>query len=353
MTGPATTRPHRSPAPGPGQYRPAVWLADAVRAFAALEPDAATTTAVLELLGLRPAPRPLLPELVVSVTGAVPVLPEPTVVAPPTSRAVAATRESTGRAPPSSQGPASRPVIEADDRAAAVAPRPVPLLRDVLPPLPPALHDEPASLLPPGQQRAILARLSSRAAPLGDIDVDVLVQLLAERAAVQSLPRHPAVTTSRGLQLLLDFGDGMQGFQRDRREVLEAVRAVAGADGLEVLRFGGTPLDDPGAGPGPRWTWEPYSAPAWGRPVLIISDLGTAARATPRDAIVNRWIETARMLRIAGCPVTALVPTSPARVATELQAAVGVVPWDRTTGVRDAVAAAKRAARRLPKEESG
>jgi hypothetical protein len=325
-----------------------VWLADSVRAVTALEPDAATTIEVLELLGLRSTPLPLPAfEVVVADTG--PVATEPTTVPPPTARAVAAARQSTGRPPPPLQGPALPPVIEAADPAAAVAPRPIPNLREVLPVPPTAPQAEAASLLPPGQQRAILARLCGREEPLGDIDVDVMVELLAERAAVHSLPRRPVVTTGRGLQLLLDFGDGMRGFQRDRREVLEAVTTVAGADGLEVLRFAGTPLDDPGAGPGPRWTWGPYSAPAWGRPVLVISDLGSPA-GTQRDAIVGRWIETARMLRIAGCPVTALVPTTAARVAPELQAAMGVVQWDRTTGVRDAVAAARRAARRVPKE---
>jgi hypothetical protein len=350
VTSPATARHERSRVQ-PEQRRGAVWLADAIRALDLLQPDAATTGEVLEMLGLRPpAPRPPA-AFVAPVSGTGPSPPEPTVVTPPlTAREVAATHEATTGPPALHHGPETRPVIDAADRADSSAPRPIPLLGDVLP-LPPAPSEEAASLLPPGLQRAILASLSSREAPVGEVDVEVIVQLLAERAAIRSLPRRSTVTTGRGLQLLLDFGDGMLGFQRDRDEAWDAVTTVAGADGLEVLRFAGTPLDDPGAGPGPRWTWVNYHAPGWGRPVLVISDLGTAATAQPRDLVVNHWIETAKMLRLAGCPVTALVPAPAERVAPELKTAMGVVPWDRSTGVRDAVAAARRAARRLPRAE--
>jgi hypothetical protein len=329
--------------------RAAVWWGDAVRALTALQPDDVTARTILAMLGLHEPVKAAAPPTV-----APPIAPlaprEPWPPPPPTSRAVAAARTPSRPAAPHTF--AVPPVVEADapaDRRGA-PPRPLPLLADVLPTPPPAVT-EPAGLLPPGQQRTILATLASRRAPVGDVDVDALVDVIAQRQPLRSLPRKPAVTTRRGLQVLLDFGEGMRGFQRDRDEVWAAITLVAGSDGLDVLRFASTPLEEPGAGPGPKPTWRRYEPPAWGRPVLVVSDLGTAHPGHRRAAVVAGWVETAHLLRQAGCPVTALVPAPAERVAPELHAAMGIVTWDRSTGVRDAVAAMRRAGRRLPEED--
>jgi hypothetical protein len=330
--------------------RAALWWGDAVRALTALQPDDATARTILAMLGLH-EPVPGAPPVAVAPPAAAPATREPGPPPLPTSRAVAA--GATPPRPPSApQTFAVAPVVEADEPAArsGAPPRPLPLLADVLPPPPPPAT-EPAGLLPPGQQRTILATLASRRAPVGDVDVDALVEVIAQRQPLRTLPRKPAVTTRRGLQVLLDFGEGMRGFQRDRDEVWAAITVVAGSDGLDVLRFASTPLEEPGAGPGPKPTWRRYEPPAWGRPVLVVSDLGTAHPGHRRAAVVAAWVETAHRLRQAGCPVTALVPAPAERVAPELHAAMGVVTWDRTTGVRDAVAAMRRAGRRLPEED--
>jgi hypothetical protein len=332
-----------------GGRRAEIWLGDAVRALGALQPDGASCVEVLQLLGLRAVPR-----LAVAAKPSVPVSvvetsrTSPQRVPPPTADEVAA-RHAVGWSPMPYQS-ALPPEIEPDPGGQSVAPRRLPSLADVLPVARPA-RPAPSSLLPPGQQRAIVASLASRRDHVGDLDAELLVRLLAERRPIPDLPRLPAFTTRRGLQLLLDHGEGMSGFQRDRDEVAAVVSLVAGTDGLEVLRFAGSPLDEPGAGDGPKWTWQPYRVPATGRPVLVVSDLGTGHDPLERPSVVARWVETAHALRVAGCPVTALVPAPAHRVAPELHAVMGVVSWDRSTGVRDAVAAIRRAGRRLPEED--
>jgi hypothetical protein len=333
-----------------GGRRAEIWLGDAVRAFGALQPDGGASIEVLQLLGLRGVSHPA-----AAATPAIPVpvvetrRPIPDRPAPATAEDVAARLRPAWS--PMPYQPALPPEIEPEpDGVTATPPRRLPSLADVLPPARPH-RPAPNSLLRPGQQRAIVASLASRRDHVGDVDTELLVRLLAERRPIPDLPRLPAFTTRRGLQLLLDHGEGMSGFQRDRDEVAAVVSLVAGTDGLEVLRFARSPLDEPGAGDGPKWTWQPYRVPATGRPVLVVSDLGTGYDGLERLSVVARWAETAQMLRVAGCPVAALVPAPLHRVAPELHAAMGIVSWDRTTGVRDAIAAIRRAGRRLPEED--
>jgi hypothetical protein len=131
--------------------------------------------------------------------------------------------------------------------------------------------------------------------------------------------------------------------------VRAAVDRIAGPDGLEILRFAGTPLDAPGAGSGPRWTWLPYR-PA-GRPVVAVTDLGALAPHEDRTAVQERWRRFAALLREAGCPFVALCPVPLVRLGP-IRAAIAVVTWDRSTGVRDAVLAARRAGGRRPRSPS-
>ena len=319
----------------------AVWLGDAFRAAAALDPDAAALDDVLALLRLRREPPPPAP----SVTGeavAGGVLAVPTSPRRPAGGHAAATvtvREAVAGHRPPDIGAPETPVVEhlpADPARAHAAPRDLPRLADVLATTAPqpARHEP---LLPPQQQRAVLAALCRRRTADGDLDVEVVVDRLARGEPVRRLPLTTRATSRRGIQVLTDFGDGMRPFLQDQDEACMALERIAGRDGCEVLRFAGTPLDDPGAGPGPVWTWRPYAPPTGGRPVLVLSDLGAGADAVERAAIQRRWALFARRMRAAGNQVVALAPVPPYRLPPALRTALSVVTWDRSTRVADAV----------------
>jgi len=343
-----------------------VWLGDAVRVLARLRADPETARRALVLLGLRdPAAASAIPpedevrhQRPAGVRAVPPDRPAPT---PPTVRELLH-----GRPPADPAEPVETPLVERvppDRRRAAAAPRHLPSLADVLstPPAGPAAQPPgppqpgspmppgplPPSLLPPAQQRAILSTLCRSPAATGDVDVDELVDLIARREPVRRLPLTTIPTTRRGVQVLVDFGDGMRPFVGDQREVVRALERLAGPDGFEVLRFAGTPLDPPGAGPGPAWTWRPYRPPLAGQPVIVLSDAGAGTAHPDRRGVQERWMAFATLLRAAGSQVVVLAPVPADRFPAALRTALPILTWDRTTRVADAVEAARRSAGRV------
>jgi hypothetical protein len=235
-----------------------------------------------------------------------------------------------------------------DPAQVTAAPRRLPELARVLAVAPAKVAPEPTTLLPPGRQRAILSALCGSPAATGDVDVDKLVERIARREPVRMLPLTVATTTRRGIQVLVDFGDGMRPFVRDQQEVVGALERLAGPDGFDVLHFAVTPLDDPGAGSGPVWTWRPYRPPLAGQPVVVLSDIGAGARYADRPGIQARWLVFAKLLREAGSQVVALAPAPVDRYPDGLRAALSILTWDRGTSVRDAVRSVRRAGCRVP-----
>jgi hypothetical protein len=84
----------------------------------------------------------------------------------------------------------------------------------------------------------------------------------------------------------------------------------------------------------------------------VLSDLAALSPPGDRVEVEDGWCRFAALLHEAGCPVVALVPAPPRRVPPRVRASVAVVPWDRPTSVRDAVAAARRAGGRLQRGPS-
>jgi hypothetical protein len=192
----------------------------------------------------------------------------------------------------------------------------------------------PESLLDPRQSRTILFdSLSSRVAD-GPVDVERLVRARAAGHPLATLPRQSRATMSRGVQVLVDLGEGMLPFLDDVRQLLSRVRAVAGA-GVTVLHFEGVPQR--GAGGGGRWCWRPYEEllPAPGTVVLAVTDLGLGGGRLRRGTVRSgEWVALAGRLRGHGCPLRVVVPYPPARWPPGLRQEMGIIPWDRGTGAR-------------------
>jgi hypothetical protein len=317
---------------------PAIWLADAVRVLARLRPGEDAAARVHALLGVGSLPAVSSPPLAVPPTP-VPV-PRPVAPPPPTAHQVSRSR-------PPVQPPAETPIVERDPPDSTAPPRRLPALAEVLTERPARRRQEPTTLLPPGRQRAILSALCSGPAATGAIDVDELVERIAAREPIRTLPQTVVTTTRRGVQVLVDFGTGMRPFVADQQEVVRALERLAGPDGFEVLRFAVTPLDRPGAGPGPRWTWRAYRPPLAGQPVVVLSDLGAGARYTDRPGIQTRWQRFAGLLCEAGCQVVALAPIPVKRYPSALRHALPILTWDRSTTVAEAVRAARASTSRV------
>lgn len=330
---------------------PAIWLGDAVRAAQHLRPDDETVDTLLDLLLGVTAPEPPARPIEVAAAPTPGLAPAPDVAAAP---APARARPPTARElVPPLRAPEPLPdQPEAPTRTdlpplRAATPRPLPMLDEVLDePTAPVASQLPP-LLPPGRDRTILTALCSGPATAEDIDVDAVVDLIARGEPVRVLPREIVSSTRRGLQVLVDLGEGMTPFLGDTQQVLDAIGRVAGPDGLDVLRFAVSPLHDPGAGTGPIWTWRPYRRPTAAHPILVLSDLGAWAPASDRAEVEASWVRLATEARGAGCPMVALAPAPADRFGRRLHAALPILSWDRSTNVRQAVAAARRATGRI------
>ncbi|WP_437941088.1 hypothetical protein [Sorangium sp. So ce341] len=147
-----------------------------------------------------------------------------------------------------------------------------------------------------------------------------------------------------GVQVLVDRSDTMVPFLRDEAELVERVQRVVGAEATAVLRFEQNPLV---AGPGPRRLWRPYTPPAAGTPVLVLSDLGIGGQALDEVDPTTAWLDFIEIVGRAGCPLVGFVPAPPGRWPAALVGRMALLSWDRTTTVADA-ARAVRGGRRRP-----
>lgn len=180
--------------------------------------------------------------------------------------------------------------------------------------------------------RELLAAALAQQMPGGRVDERRLVGLVTSARPVTEIPRHPRRSLSRGVQVLVDLGDGMEPFARDQSELLEEIRRVVGDSRVQVLQFRDSPTR--GAGSGPIWTWKPYVPPEPGSPVLALTDLGIGGPAIhPRRSRPNEWAALASRLRRRSCPLVAFVPYGPERWPRRLARMVTIVEWDRSATV--------------------
>jgi hypothetical protein len=229
---------------------------------------------------------------------------------------------------------------------AGTPPRRVAPLSELLP-TPAGQPRRPADLLAPERQRAVLGALCSSRRADGEIDVDAVVGRIAAGEAVPDIPRRLVLTTRLGVRLLVDIGAGMTPFARDAERLVAQAEQLVGSDALERLSFEGSPLGPRGVGNGPAWDWQPYSdlkPLPLGRPVLAVTDLGLGGRTPAPSTAVESWRDLAATVRAAGSRLVLLVPYPQARWPRALRASVAIVRWDRTTSIRDAIAAASSAA---------
>jgi hypothetical protein len=168
----------------------------------------------------------------------------------------------------------------------------------------------------------------------GDIDIDLLVPLLAAREPITSIPYESRPSLLRGVQLLIDVGPGMAPFRRDARHLARAVTRLVGITQTQEAWFDRSPLD--GIGRGPLSTWSrAYEPPPPRTPVLLVTDLGIAWTTNGRGAAPGEWLRFVELLRRRGSGVVAFVPYPASRWPASLASALPIIAWDRPTGVTD------------------
>lgn len=204
----------------------------------------------------------------------------------------------------------SAPVLPPDDAATA---RPIPV--------------DP--LFAPRWTRGILISLLATRGD-GEIDVERLVEKIADFQPLDRLPRRPWPTMRCGVEVLVDVGEAMTPFVQDQTWLIAKIRRVAGCDRVKVLRFRGSPLR--GVVSGTELRSCPWQNPSAGVPILVVSNLGAGPGASASEnAPETEWLEFAGRVRRGGCPLVALSPHSNRRFSPRLRRALTIAHWDRAT----------------------
>jgi hypothetical protein len=240
--------------------------------------------------------------------------------------------------PPDDRGalPSRMTVLAA---AAAHAEEPAWLKGSTLLPLPDptssvALFEKPIEpLFSPAITRAILTRLAGSPAPAGEVDVRQLVDTVASGRPLTVLPRRPVLTLSKGLDLLIDNGRGMELFGNDMAGVVLDLALAVGRDRLTIRVFNDCPsegvLDTDSA------TVLAYRPPPAGTPVLAVTDLGIGRRNSSAALIAEKnWLAFASEIRSRRSQFAVLTPYTRMRASPALRRAISLCTWDRRTGVR-------------------
>ncbi|WP_204011569.1 hypothetical protein [Virgisporangium aurantiacum] len=186
------------------------------------------------------------------------------------------------------------------------------------------------SLLPPRSGVAIIQLLLGRDVPDGDLDVPAVVDLLANRLPVPTLPRHAQRTMRYGAQLLVDRSDSMRPFARDQSVFVQQVRRLLGANSVDVRYFLGSPLRGVALRPGARRVRYQPSAP--GTRILLLSDFGAIVHPNcPPGPPQDEWIRFLTVVAQRASAVVGLVPYPPSRWPRWLRERASLVAWDRTS----------------------
>jgi hypothetical protein len=158
-----------------------------------------------------------------------------------------------------------------------------------------------------------------------ELDIEHVIQTLARAGGVSRLPRIMQRSLVRGVQLLVDYGEGMDPFARDADDLALRIELLFGDERVQRLAFQGSPAL--GVGTGPVWTWGPYVPPSRGVPVVGLTDLGIGGRlATPH---IDFWSDLAGLLARRGSQVVLFVPYLRSRWPKGIPASVRMIVWDR------------------------
>jgi hypothetical protein len=196
------------------------------------------------------------------------------------------------------------------------------------------------------RQRGLLSSSLATHIEEGDLDVERIVATVSRGEPLQYLPRLPVPTLRRGVQVLLDVGQGMDPFAEDQRGLVRALDDVLADDRLEVLRFNGCPTRGvQGESESSYRAWRP---PPQGMPLLAVTDLGIGGPILDSErATTAEWLAFAHRVREAGYDIVVFVPYEATRWPRRLQSAMKLIHWSERTTVGAVRRALRDGRRRL------
>jgi hypothetical protein len=188
------------------------------------------------------------------------------------------------------------------------------------------------SLIEPRKRTAIVSAALATHVPEGRPLIEPLLRAISRGVLLTELPRRNRPTLRRGVQVLVDVGEGMIPFNSDVRTLVEGVRRSVGKGRTEVLYFTGSPLR--GVSQGAPEESKPWQPPMQGTPLLILTDLGLGGPAvSSHRAYAAEWARFAESAHYAQCPPVVLVPHKPERWPRALRNRLTLLHWDRGTTV--------------------
>jgi hypothetical protein len=190
-------------------------------------------------------------------------------------------------------------------------------------------------LLAPQSADAVLRAVVSRWVRAGPVDTNALVQALARRQSVRTLPLKPVATLRFGTQILVDLGRGMEPFVNDRQAILRQLQSILGRESLTIRYFRYAPLR--GVSVAAHKPEAPYASPPPGTRVLLLSDMGLGGLPGDfRRSSRGEWESFKRLIERFDCQATALVPFPPHRWPAWLVRLFPLISWDRHTTAGEA-----------------
>lgn len=187
-------------------------------------------------------------------------------------------------------------------------------------------------LFNPRRQHDILLSCASIETLDGPVDIDALVEAIARRGIVHRLPNKPSLSLRRGLQILVDVGEGMELFHRDQKALISSLRSILGRDGVSEVRFRADPLER--CQLNPAGDWVRYEPPREGTPVLVLTDLGISVGRRRESTDPSRWLKLATLLNSRASRLTIFTPYPHHRWPSTLRGRITIVHWDCATTYR-------------------
>jgi hypothetical protein len=207
---------------------------------------------------------------------------------------------------------------------------------------------QPAVLEPlfePGWSRAIASTLTEHSAPVGPLDIDRTIDLLARRLPIRTLPRRDRLVSATEVVVVVDTRGTLAWFRDDAAQLIDRVDAVTRAP-VAVVEADGAPVLT--SAMGTRDTVRPRTSDldedepspdrvrigAHGR-IIGVTDLGLGSpwmRGDPARA--EAWADLAIALRARGASLAIVTPVPIERVRRRLPRLARLVPciyWDRST----------------------
>ena len=178
----------------------------------------------------------------------------------------------------------------------------------------------------PWLQRTLGARIEGRRA-----DTAKLVKQVANVKTIRQIPRQQRQYWAPKARLLIDINDDNFPYRRDFLRLRSRLLQARGSEGLEVQYC----YDEPGGYivryQQQREIIEPWSKPAPGTAILILSDLGRHAQSRQT---LYAWLAFGQMLRAQGFRATVLMPVAERQIDSRLLRFFDCVVWDRSSRLK-------------------